>query len=179
MCHITTHLSTFSEIVAQHVTKASVIYTNTPFANMYPQRRGLLFEDIGRKLDPHVTVKPHKMPGRSRASYDWLRPNEMQRVECKSAQLSWNKSGWVLHFKNIKVLEFDILMLCFYTPNSLLYFECEVSDLNSLYSQGALMSGGQCMVLRGGKCDWEIAAASIRVKLNSIATKTACVNLDA
>jgi len=170
------NLSKFSALIAQHVTKGATIYKDAPFSNMYPQRRGLLLEDIGRRLDTHVTAKPLKTAGRSRASYDWLRPNEMQRVECKSAQLSWNKSGWVLHFKNIKVLEFDVLVLCFYTPVSLLYFECTVSDL-TLYSQGTLMAGGQCLVLRGGRCPWKIAAASICATLSHIATKTACAQL--
>ena len=170
-------LSEFSSVVARHITKASLVYEHTPFSDMYPQRRGLLLEDIGREMDANETIAPIKKHKRSRASYDWLRKRDNIRVECKSAQLSWNKSGWVVHFKNIKVCEFDVLVLCLYTPTSLEYFECNVSDLTTLYSQGRLMPSGQCLVLRAGKCHWTAAAAAICRQLATIGTKTGCVKL--
>ena len=162
------NLSNFKDIVQQHITKASVVYSKTPFSNMSPQRRGLLLEEIGKRIDNNPATKPVKK--RSRASYDWFRPLTKERVECKSAQLSWNKAGWVVHFKNIKVKEFDKLVLCFYTPSTLEYYECH--GKLSLYNQGPIQnSKGQCLVLHGGKTTPVRAVKCICTKLDALGSR--------
>ena len=170
-------IGSFADLIAHHKTKASLEYAGAPFSTISPQRRGLLLEDIGKAIDQYATAPPNKEARRSRASYDWFRTESKQRVECKSAQLSWNKSGWVAHFKNIKVLEFDVLVLCLYTPVSLEYYECATSALTMLYSQGGLMPSGECLVLRAGKCRFDEATVTICNKLAKFAKSTASICL--
>ena len=115
---------------------------------------------------------PHpKKTTRSRSSYDWMRGGV--RVECKSAQLSWNK-GWLVHFKNIKQHQHDVLVLCLYLPTGIIVFECFANP--PLYGQGGVQEAkGKCLLLRAGKMDSKDAIKSITEKLLKFSKQTASI----
>ena len=163
------HFSKFADIIAKNITRASVLYKGVPMADMSPQRRGIVIEQIARAAELGPTAEPKKTT-RSRAQYDWLRAGGV-RVECKSAQLTWHEQqGWLVHFKNIKRDKFDVLVLCVYLPKGIIIFEC-FGDL-ALYGQGAVQKAkGECLILRAGRVSSEDAIAVISRQLLTIARK--------
>lgn len=156
-------LSNFKNIVADNATKGSVLYEGVPLSGMSPQQRGIVIEQIARAVETVDTADPTKT-GRSRASYDWVRiGKDRTRVECKSAQLSWN-NGWLVHFKNIKQHNHDVLILCLFLPHGIMIFECFADP--PLYGQGYIESRkGNCLLLRAGKMESEDAITRITNKL--------------
>lgn len=157
------HISTFAGILAKNVTRGSVLYNGIPMACMSPQRRGIVIEQIARASETVPTADPEKTT-RSRTPYDWLRKGGA-RVECKSAQLTYNvQQGWLVHFKNIKQDKHDVLILCLYLPRGILIFEC-FGDV-PLYGQGTVQKAkGECLQLRAGRVESEDAIAAIIAKL--------------
>tara|TARA_B100000787_G_C16180125_1_gene291318 strand:+ start:128 stop:649 length:522 start_codon:yes stop_codon:yes gene_type:complete len=166
------HISNFAGILAQNVTRGSELYDGIPMACMSPQRRGIVIEQIARSSEAVPTADPEKT-SRSRSPYDWLR-EEGARVECKSAQLTWNR-GWLVHFKNIKRDKYDVLILCLYLPRGILIFEC-FGDV-PLYGQGTVQKAkGECLQLRAGKVESEDAIASIIAKLLVFSKQTMSIS---
>lgn len=164
------HIQKFQRIIDNNVTKGSVLYRGVPMAEMSPQRRGIVIEQIARATETVPTTNPKKTT-RSRSSYDWMRGGA--RVECKSAQLSWNR-GWLVHFKNIKQNQHDKLVLCLYLPKGIIVFEC--FDKPPLYGQGGVQEEkGKCLLLRAGKMTSEDAIKSITEKLLKFAKRTASI----
>ena len=163
------NFSKFAGIIAKNITRASVLYKGVPMADMSPQRRGIVIEQIARAAEPGPTAEPEKTT-RSHASYDWLREGGI-KVECKSAQLTWHEQqGWLVHFKNIKRDKFDVLVLCLYLPKEIIIFEC-FGEL-PLYGQGVVQKAkGECLILRAGKVASEDAIAVISRQLLTIASK--------
>lgn len=168
--HMKFHITKFKDIIDKNVTKGSILYTGVPMACMSPQRRGIVIEQIARATETVTTTTPKKTT-RSRSSYDWMRGGV--RVECKSAQLSWNK-GWLVHFKNIKQHHHDVLVLCLYLPTGIIVFECFGKP--PLYGQGGVQEAkGKCLLLRAGKIDSKDAIKSITEKLLKFSKQTASI----
>jgi len=168
-------LSTFTDLIANYTTKGSILYQGVPMSCMSPQQRGIVIEQIARAVETVTTANPEKT-SRSRTKYDWLRigtGTERTRVECKSAQLTWNR-GWLVHFKNIKEHNYDVLILCLFLPHGIIIFEC--CDSPPLYGQGYVQNRkGKCLLLRAGKVDSGDAITSITNKLLKFSRQTLTV----
>ena len=119
------------------MTKTADVYQKLPLATLSPKERGDLLEkavryDVveettGEKTydpDPGKTITGKKR-GRTSAEFDFYLGDDRQRVEVKSAQLSWNKfdKRWYASFQNVKRAEYDLLYLALYTPSGIYVFK--------------------------------------------------------
>ncbi|CAE8685278.1 unnamed protein product, partial [Polarella glacialis] len=101
----------FKEIMAYRTVTAQT-FRGLPLADFTSAVRGSILESLVIKLDqqlhPGSVIRDAVVGqcvtgarrGRHMLQYDWLRDGT--RVECKSAQLVWNKHKiiWVAHFRN-------------------------------------------------------------------------------
>lgn len=122
-------------------------YNQVPLSNQSGTARGLAIQQIVRVVDQiihpvaniHDAVGSVDVNGRSlnayNAAYDWLRDGS--RVECKSAQLHWDKSrhSWSARFHNVKLgvngqqdeQAFDELILALHTPRGIFIHRHDLS----------------------------------------------------
>ena len=132
---------------ASNLNKISITtsaYAGCPLSKMTPSLRGKMLETVARRVfERHrpnsITEDP--IPGlrcdgirrgMNCAEYDWL--CDGRRVQCKSAQLSWDKGdkGWRVNFHKMIPCLFDELILVLYTPFQLRYFTyCWKRDLSA------------------------------------------------
>jgi len=118
------------------MTQTADVYKNVPLANLSPSERGDLLEkktrDVVEETTGEKTYDPDpgkringKKRGRNQAPFDFYLGDDRQRVEVKSAQLSWNKymKYWDASFKNVKQAEYDLLYLALYTPSGIYVFK--------------------------------------------------------
>lgn len=120
--------SVFQQIIDEPPTLTSSVFQGKPLAAITPKRRGDILARIVRSVDSDMHPNSHisdAIPGvdvngfrrgRANAEYDWVR--DTFRIECKSAQLQWDKYNacWRFCFQAIKRSLFDELYLAFYTP---------------------------------------------------------------
>jgi hypothetical protein len=123
--------SEFEDLVTTTTTHDA--YSGVPLATHSSKARGDILECVARRVmektmgidsfDPPsgVCINGAKR-GRNSATYDFLIGG--QRVEAKSAQLSWKShtKSWDAHWQHIKRDEYDILILLLYTPTGLHMF---------------------------------------------------------
>ena len=139
------------------MTKTTDVYQKLPLATLSPKERGDLLEkavryDVveettGEKTydpDPGETVTGKKR-GRNQAPFDFYLGDDRQRVEVKSAQLSWEKDRkrWSALFQHVKRAEYDLLYLALYTPSGIYVFKH--NDEYGISTQGKQQES------RGGK----------------------------
>merc|ERR1711971_483297 len=111
-------------------------YMHVPLADISASVRGKVLEKLTRTVCALATpssifedpILGKRINGASRgvydAEYDWL--CDGLRIECKSAQLQWNKDkkSWLFGFSNVKIgcttrqneAAFDNLVLALYSP---------------------------------------------------------------
>ena len=157
------------------ISVTSTAYAGCPLSEMTPSLRGKMLETVARRVfERHrpnsITEDP--IPGlrcdgirrgMNCAEYDWL--CDGRRVQCKSAQLSWDKGdkGWRVNFHRMIPCLFDELILVLYTPFQLRYFTyCWKRDLSAGEARGraSLRFSGQKKVL-----DWRQAEDVIYEKI--------------
>ena len=118
------------------MTQTADVYKNVPLANLSPSERGDLLEkktrDVVEETTGEKTYDPDpgkringKKRGRNQAPFDFYLGDGRQRVEVKSAQLSWNKymKYWDASFQNVKRAEYDLLYLALYAPSGIYVFK--------------------------------------------------------
>jgi len=121
--------------ITRSVTRDS--YKDVPFATLSPAERGDILEkavryDVVEETTGEKTYDPDagkringKKRGRNSAPFDFYLGDGRQRVEVKSAQLSWNKfdKRWNASFAHVKRAEYDLLYLALYTPSGIYVFK--------------------------------------------------------
>lgn len=159
----------------------SKAFEGVPLSEMSPPSRGVLLQNVARQIDclshPGASIDAPDIGicinGQKRSSwtapYDWTRDG--LRVECKSAQLLWEKTNarWKVNFSHIKLDSnaFDELIIVLYTPSGVYIYSHD-------YALGVAKSGarsfcGQAVAI-GGRCneyDWRNGLDTILKKLDS------------
>ena len=141
------------------MTKTADSYENVPLATLTPKERGDLLEKKTRDVveettgektydpDPGTTITGKKR-GRNQAPFDFYLGDGRQRVEVKSAQLSWNKCHklWYASFQHVKRAEYDLLYLALYTPSGIYVFKHDDEYGKSTTGKQQESCGGQIQV---------------------------------
>jgi len=162
-------------------------YKDVPFATLSPTERGDILENAvrydvvevttGEKTydpDPGKTITGKKR-GRNQAPFDFYLGDHRQRVEVKSAQLTWNKSMkcWEATFRHVKREQYDLLYLALYTPSGIYVFKHD--DKYGIYTLGKQQEscGGKVYVF-GPQNEESIEKATMAVlkKMSSMHVKT-------
>ena len=152
--------------------------------------RGGRLEQLGREVDAirhpravFADAEPGKCAdgswrSQSNAEYDWMRDG--LRVECKSAQLSWDKDNrrWRLRFYDVKLphegaaAAFDELQLAAYTPRGVYIYQHDLKVGVSTCGKATKVTGHQIAIFgpRGKEC-WEEALDAILAKLDASGCK--------
>ena len=118
-------------------------------------RRGNLLEEIGRKLDEKkYTTKDAQdslringtSTGKNTRTCDWVRVETNERIEHKSGRMQYNhkKQRWSISFDGIKQHNYDVLILCAYTPFGCWWFEHD--GQSNLQSQGSTRHWKNCQI---------------------------------
>lgn len=179
--------SEFDDILGKQ-TRAETAYTDSPLAALSPKTRGEVMATLARQVDTDLNPDARftnpalgvcmggKRRGWNNAEYDWMRDG--CRVECKSAQLSWDTSlyRWKFTFANIKfacgrvrsVAAFDELILALSLPDAIHIYK---HDLRlGITKQGkATEPHGDLVRLYGarGMYCWRSASDAILCKLRA------------
>jgi hypothetical protein len=160
--------SEFEDLVT--TTTTYDVYNGVPLATHSPKARGDILERVARRVmenemgetacDPAagVCVNGSKR-GRSSKTYDFMIAG--RRVEVKSAQLSWvrHHKCWEALWRNIKRVEYDILLLVLYTPVGLYMFLHDDNYGVSTSGKSQRSSGGRVFVC-GPKNEPSISAST-------------------
>ena len=149
--------------ILEDVGDVCLLYGSHPLARLPPAKRGNVLQDVVRGVlsqrfgeqaqspEPELDING-RLRRRGAESYDFALGG--RRIECKSAQLYWDRSvmAWMARFRNIKLNQdlFDDLYLALYSPDSLLILQ---HDLRTrMYSQGRLSEErGYAIQLRSGR----------------------------
>merc|ERR1712232_1242395 len=112
--------------------------------------------------------------GRSRTEYDWLRGD--LRIECKSAQLRWDRHSkrWRLQFYNIKMKShirfsealFDELLLALYTPRGVYIYRHDLIVGVTSNGRSTESEGSGIIITHMGQ-DWFSALDGMLLKLDN------------
>lgn len=154
-------------------------YKNVPLAKLSPAFRALRLEALVRCVDqiihPDCCLSDPRLSGchngwsrgLGNADHDWIR--DSRRVECKAAQLSFDRryNRWHAVFKNIKVSCFDELLLALYSPRGVYIYR---HDFNlALQAQGKVTElRGMSLAITGPRNyeDWSASLDAILLKLD-------------
>ena len=168
------------------MTQTADVYQKLPLATLSPSERGDLLENDTRYVveettgektyDPDAgTTLTGKKRGRNQAPFDFYLGDGRQRVEVKSAQLSWDKHNkyWYANFQNVKREEYDLLYLALYTPSGIYVFKHNDEFGRSTHGKQQESCGGKVSV-NGPKYEESIEKATKAVlkKMCSMHVKT-------
>ena len=168
------------------MTQTADVYKNVPLANLSPSERGDLLEkktrDVVEETTGEKTYDPDpgkringKKRGRNQAPFDFYLGDGRQRVEVKSAQLTWDKfdKRWHATFANVKQAEYDLLYLALYTPSGIYVFKHNDEFGKSTHGKQQESCGGKITVY-GPTNEESIEEATIAVlrKMGSMHVKT-------
>ena len=168
------------------MTKTADVYQKLPLATLSPKERGDLLEKKNRDVveettgektydpDPGETITGKKR-GRNSAPFDFLLGDDRQRVEVKSAQLSWCKCNkyWQAIFQGVKRAEYDLLYLALYTPSGIYVLKHDDEFGKSTHGKQQESCGGHIQVY--GPCNEESIEEATKVvlrKMGSMHVKT-------
>ncbi|CAE8652065.1 unnamed protein product [Polarella glacialis] len=188
----------FKEIL-DYRTVTSRTYQGLPLAHLNEKVRGSILESLVRRLDqqlhPGSVIRDAVdgqcvngvRRGRSRLSYGWLRDDV--RVQCKSSQITWNKSHahFIVCFHEVKLnvdeeapAAFDELLLALYTPRGIFMFRHDLKFGLSRMGINTAVTGSSIVVSsRSGETNWSTALDVILQKLDvSGCERLDFVNLD-
>jgi len=159
------------------------VYEGIPLAACSTSRRGACIEAIARVVDGQLHSDISSAPstlkcvngshrGWHRTAYDWNRGGT--RVECKSAQLAWDRSNrrWRVMFSNIKLqvqggAAFDELLLALSTPNGIYMYRHDGQLGVSTCGTATAIRGHRVHVCgRCGDFDWRSALDTELSKLD-------------
>ena len=122
-------------------------YENVPLSRNY--NRAKIIENIVKDhyssfsgfivLDPKISYNNRGMNGVSSSPYDFLSNNE--RIEVKSAQMTWKGAHWEVHWRNIKTENFDKLLLALYYIDGIYVYEYNKSIHLSKYGKETNIQG--------------------------------------
>lgn len=166
-------------------------YSRTPLAEGSTAMRGLRIEAVARRVDKMLNPGARADEGNEQVwghdstkggparRCDWIRDG--QRIECKSAQLSWDGRSWKFAFQHVKlggVIEssFDELLLGLYTPAGLYIYK---HDLKLGVSSAGLRTATYgCVIKLAGphaESDWQKSLAAILEKLDGCCDRLALI----
>ena len=146
------------------MTKTTDVYQKLPLATLSPKERGDLLEkavryDVVEETTGEKTYDPDagkritgKKRGRNQAPFDFYLGDDRQRVEVKSAQLSWNKCDkrWFASFQGVKQAEYDLLYLALYAPSGIYVFKHDDEYGRCTHGKQQESRGGKIQVVGPG-----------------------------
>ncbi|CAE8601344.1 unnamed protein product [Polarella glacialis] len=172
----------FKEILDYRTVTAKT-YTGLPLADFNGKVRGTIFKSFARqqdqKLNPGADIQDAKaglcVNGQQRsqgmAEYDWLRDGV--RVQFKSSQMQFNKDGWQVRFRNVKLNKenpalspFDDLLLGLYTPRGIFLYRHDLKLGLSTDGIRTEISGCQITVNGPRRAPWPEALDVILEKMD-------------
>ncbi|CAK0850364.1 unnamed protein product [Prorocentrum cordatum] len=171
-----------SRALSQRCHMTNQIFLGAPLSDIAPAVRGKRIEALACRVDGIVNRGAHiqnpglghcangSRRGLHQSAFDWCRDDI--RVECKSGQLCWDRSGrrWKVSFQCVKLrglIQFDELLLAIYTPKGIYIYRHD--------NESFVASNGASTHLKGhrvnlyGPCqeaDWVKALDAILCKLD-------------
>ena len=151
------------------------------------KRRGMILQELCKKeldrLHPHSTITEPSRGAccngaqRSASQAEWDFSLGGRKVECKSAQMSWQENGkrWVVRFRGIKLprpgfreqAPFDDLYLTIFSPDSLYIIKHDLQTGVIKVGKKTTSGGGHDIQIHGARRQecWQTALSQILDKL--------------